>query len=150
MPIYEAQLTAPFASIFVPTADSQCYSWFARNALTARRPVLLTGPPGAGKTAAMQHCLRSMADGKLEAINVTLTAQTGANTVQNLIEAALDKKSGGGSGMTATLGSTLKGRRFVVFVDDLNMPARGAFGAQAPLELLRLLQVFHVQLTCTL
>jgi dynein heavy chain, axonemal len=127
--------TAPFSSIFIPTAESACYSWFVRSALQSCKPVLISGSPGAGKTATIQKCLDwAVESQQMDAINVSLSAKTTAAGVQGTIEGDLGKKS------PMSWGST-NGRRYAIFVDDVNMPECGQYGAQAPLELLRLLLV---------
>ena len=143
VPVFESAPDAPFASIFVPTVDSVCAGWFVRASLAGSRPFLITGPQGAGKTRAVQHALAACAaDMPLDTATLALSAQTSAETVQRCIEGALEKHGPGRLGAGA-------GRRVAVFVDDINMPQCGRYGAQAPLELLRLLQVRHSRHHCT-
>ena len=61
---------------------------------------------------------------------VQFSAQTSAARTQLALTHRLIKKG------RDTLGAP-KGKRVVVFVDDLNMPAPEEYGAQPPLELLR-------------
>ena len=139
VPLFESNPSTPFASIFVPTAETTCAAWFVRTALQHCASALLVGPTGAGKTAVMQSVLASMPASELEAVCLALTARTSAAAVQGAIEAELDKNVLGSTAKRTSL-RVAAGHQVAVFVDDLNMPAREEFGAQPALELLRLLQ----------
>lgn len=58
-------------------------------------------------------------------------SQTSSNNVQEIIESRIEKRI---KGVYVPTG----GKKMLVFLDDLNMPAMDDFGSQPPLELLRL------------
>ena len=63
------------------------------------------------------------------------SAQSNAESTQMVIENALEKSK-------SVLGAPV-GRRFALFVDDVNMPSVEEYGAQPPIELLRQLLDFE-------
>lgn len=95
-------------------------------------PVFLVAPTGTGKTSMMEQILRKSAHASLM---FTFTAQTSPAVAQTQLESRLQVQRKGGN---ITL-IPPPGKRFIYFIDDVNMPAIEEYGAQPPIEMLRLL-----------
>jgi dynein heavy chain len=67
----------------------------------------------------------------LVGININFSAQTNSKRVQQSIEEKLEK--------SRTQFRAPPGKRVAIFIDDINMPSVEEYGAQPPIELLRLL-----------
>ncbi|XP_051578639.1 dynein axonemal heavy chain 2 [Myxocyprinus asiaticus] len=122
---------APFYKIMVPTVDTVRYHYLVKTLVCAQHPVLLTGPVGTGKTSVAQSILQSLDSGTWATLTVNMSSQTSSNNVQEIIESRMEKRI---KGVYVPVG----GKKMLVFLDDLNMPAMDDFGSQPPLELLRL------------
>ncbi|OXB71581.1 UNVERIFIED_CONTAM: hypothetical protein H355_004176 [Colinus virginianus] len=124
------QREAPYERIVVPTVDSQRMTYILKLLLSQRKHVLCSGAYGTGKSVNIGEYLCSRAPEDVESITFAFSAQSHANQTQDLLEERLEKRRRGVIG-------PLAGKRFVIFIDDFNMPRREEFGAQPPLELLR-------------
>ena len=119
-----------FSNIIVPTIDTLRYSYLVEKLVTSSKPLLVIGRTGTAKTLTVSTKLINDMPQTVVANFITFSARTSANQTQDMIDAKLDKRRKG------IFGPPL-GKKFVFFVDDLNMPAKEEYGAQPPIELLR-------------
>jgi dynein heavy chain len=119
----------PFYKIFVPTIDSVRNEFIVKALIKNRRPVLLVGEVGTGKTSLLQNVLNSP-EIIANVLTINMSAWTSSNGVQNVIESRMEKR-------TKNLFVPIGGKPLLTFIDDLNMPMKDAFGSQPPLEFLR-------------
>jgi len=99
--------------------------------ISHRKPLLLYGPTGTGKSFYIKnYMMNKLALDHYVPSFVAFTIQTSANFTQEMLLSKLIKRKRG------VYGPPL-GKVCVIFIDDMNMPAKEKYGAQPPIELLR-------------
>ncbi|CAH1959988.1 unnamed protein product [Acanthoscelides obtectus] len=115
----------------IPTADTARYMQLIDMHIRYQNPLLLMGPTGTGKSFYIQDILMNRLNKeKYEPSFITFTVKVTANQTQDLVISKLNKRKRGHYGPQ-------KGKVAVLFIDDVNMPAKEMYGAQPPIELLR-------------
>ena len=119
-----------YHEIMIPTTDSVRNIYFLKLLITNEKHVMNVGPTGTGKSLNINQLLTKELTEDYQYISMVFSAQTGCNQTQDTIDVRLDKRRKGVYGPPI-------GSKFVIFVDDLNMPKKEEYGAQPPIELLR-------------
>lgn len=127
-----------FFDMMVPTADTYKHRYCLEQLLSVSKCVFFTGQTGVGKSVTVMNTMQILSvvkegtDAKpLVGITINFSAQTMSLRVQQSIEEKLEK--------SRTQFRAPPGKRVAIFIDDINMPSVEEYGAQPPIELLRLL-----------
>eukprot|EP00903_Cladosiphon_okamuranus_P017642 g16249.t1 len=119
VPSFEYPPNVPVYKMMVPTANTERYSFLLETNLGAGRPTFLAGATGAGKTMLAA-----------QPVVVNMSARSSSHGVQTALESKMVS-------VHKDLLGAPEGKTNVVFVDDVNLPARDTFDSQPPVELLR-------------
>jgi len=128
-PAYKFDDRLSYSELIVPTQDSVRSTYIIDLLVKQSKHVLSTGSTGVGKSVNIHQYLASLPN-DLSPINVIFSAATSANQTEDLLFSKMQKRR------QRVYGPPL-GKRFVIFIDDMNMPKREKYGAQPPIELLR-------------
>ncbi|KAL7706715.1 dynein heavy chain cytosolic putative [Lotmaria passim] len=134
LPSFTTQVTQKnFSDIIVPTADVARYKYVNRLLLEHSYHTLCCGPTGTGKTVLMRQLLMQEMPKECTPIFFTFSARTSANQTQDLIFSKFEVRK---RASPQVWGAPLN-KKFIILVDDMNMPQKEQYGAQPPIELLR-------------
>ncbi|XP_068007753.1 dynein axonemal heavy chain 9 [Melanerpes formicivorus] len=130
VPHFEFDPEMPLQACLVPTPETVRVQYLLERLLARRRPLLLVGSAGTGKTLLLQHSLGSLHPQAHLLQKVSLNYYTTSAMLQGVLEKPLEKKAGRTYGPAGS-------KQLVYFIDDLNMPQVDAYGTVQPHTLLR-------------
>ena len=130
IPAYTVDIKMPYNEIVVPTLDSIRMKYLMKTLIINMKHVLTPGPTGTGKSVYISELTTFEMSEEYQTLKMTFSAQTSANQTQDFIDDKCEKRR-------MRVYGPPNGKRFIIFVDDLNMPMKEEYGAQPPIELLR-------------
>ncbi|XP_052825334.1 dynein beta chain, ciliary isoform X1 [Octopus bimaculoides] len=126
---FEFDPDIPLKSTLVPITETTCIRYFLDILITAKRPVMLVGTAGSGKSVLMQDKLISLPEAYMT-INVPFNFYTTSQLLQDILEKPLEKKAGRNYG-------PIGNKQLIYFVDDMNMPEVDQYFTVQPHTILR-------------
>ncbi|CAB4061834.1 DNAH [Lepeophtheirus salmonis] len=122
--IYACQLN-------ISTCETVKYNHLMNMLVENSKHFLLIGSSGTGKSSYVKNMLHNKLDpDKFSYIELYFTSVSSPTVTQSLVMSKLDKRRKG------VYGPAL-GKKFLIFVDDINSPQVDEVGSQPPIELLR-------------
>ncbi|XP_007888401.2 dynein axonemal heavy chain 11-like [Callorhinchus milii] len=129
VPNFEMEPDAPLQAILVHTAETVCLKYIIDLLVEKRKPVMLVGNAGVGKTVLVSEKVSKLPEDYM-VINVPFNYYTTSAMLQRVLEKPLEKKAGRNYAPPGT-------KRLIYFIDDLNMPEVDTYGTVQPHTLIR-------------
>ncbi|XP_043958392.1 dynein heavy chain 9, axonemal isoform X2 [Gambusia affinis] len=127
---FEMDPDKPLQACLVHTTETVRLRYFMDRLLEHRRPVMVVGNAGTGKSVLIGDKLESLDAEKYMVRNVPFNYYTTSAMLQAVLEKPLEKKAGRNYGPPGS-------RRLIYFIDDMNMPEVDAYGTVQPHTLIR-------------
>lgn len=116
-------------AVLVHTSETTRIRYFMDLLMANKRPVMLVGSAGTGKTVLVGEKLRSLDEDTLVKV-IPFNYYTTSLMLQQVMEKPLEKKAGKNYGPPGN-------KKLVYFIDDMNMPKVDTYGTVQPHTLLR-------------
>lgn len=130
IPKFEFDPDMPLQACLVHTTETIRVRYFMDKLLDNRRPVMLVGNAGTGKSVLVGEKLSSLDPDEYLIKNVPFNYYTTSAMLQAILEKPLEKKSGRNYGPPGT-------KKLIYFIDDMNMPEVDTYGTVQPHTLIR-------------
>ncbi|GCC26775.1 hypothetical protein chiPu_0005195 [Chiloscyllium punctatum] len=130
IPKFNLDPDIPLQACLVHTIETIRIRYFMEKLLDRRRPVMLVGNAGTGKSVLVGEKLGSLDPDEHMVKNVPFNYYTTSAMLQAILEKPLEKKAGRNYGPPGT-------KRLIYFIDDMNMPEVDTYGTVQPHTLIR-------------
>jgi dynein heavy chain 1 len=124
--------------VVIPTIDTQRHENLLKALLfnsRRQRAVVLSGPPGSGKSMSLFSCLRSSGS-DVDVVGLNFSSSTSPEYLLKTIEQHVEYRKMA-SGYVMRPKSSLTAKRLVFFCDEINLPQLDDFGTQRVVSFLR-------------
>eukprot|EP00731_Ephydatia_muelleri_P036494 Em0265g1a len=128
IPKFELDREKPLQSVIVHTAETRRLRYFLDLLMANRRPIMLVGGAGCGKTIMINDKFSKLGEDTL--VTHPFHNYTTSLMLQQIMEKPLEKKAGRNYGPPGT-------KKLIYFIDDMNMPAVDTYGTVQPHTLIR-------------
>uniref|UniRef100_G1KU34 Dynein axonemal heavy chain 17 n=1 Tax=Anolis carolinensis TaxID=28377 RepID=G1KU34_ANOCA len=130
IPKFEFDPEMPLQACLVHTSETIRVRYFMDRLLERRRPVMLVGNAGSGKSVIVGDKLSLLDSEEYLVKNVPFNYYTTSAMLQAVLENSLEKKAGRNYGPPGT-------KKLIYFIDDMNMPEVDTYGTVQPHTLIR-------------
>lgn len=120
----------PMAQITVPTPETCSVAFWMDMLVQRRKPVMLAGPAGTGKTQLVNGMLNQFDPLKTMSATINFNFYTNAAVLGSTMSISLEKKTGSNYGPPGTA-------KLVYFIDDINLPEVDRYNTQSAIAHLR-------------
>ena len=118
--------------IVIPTIDTVRHEEILYSYLAEHKPMILCGPPGAGKTMTLFSALRKLPDMEVMGLNFS------SATTPDLLLKSFEQYCGYRKTLNGVVLSPNQiGRWLVIFCDEINLPAADKYGTQRVIAFMR-------------
>ena len=123
--------TPKFAQLMVPTLDSvRLEALLGAVTSVDKQALFLVGGPGTAKTTAIKQFMAGFDGDEIGQKSITFSSLTTPQTFQLAVEASVEKRQGKTYGPPG-------GKKMIIFIDDISMPAMNEWGDQVTNEIVR-------------